>query len=265
MKTTYICIILLFFNLQLFADKNNMTNSVESNETLWNTVIDLGVQRLPDYNMDGTNQGYNKNQLFANIQIESRWYDDNDSIWNIGISMKYLGTAIVSDNNTTPNLQPTSFNDVSATLDASIHLQYVPVQFGKSHNLYSELGFITHTGLRSREKKSNSQDTVDWYIDGGAQYCFFRKNPYTYAGNKVANSLPDGVFGIYYRHYSNYNNFQDAKNRTIVELKYKIVPKANFLIGLEANIGKYEDEFYLVLIWRNQSDKLFSLLGINTN
>ena len=136
------------------ADKNT---SNDNNESLWQTTLDIGAQFLPDYSENGDNKGFNKTRLFVDINIDSRWTADinstnkNFGVWNAGGSIKLLGTASSDSNASTT---PTSFNDVSDTVDASVYVQYVPYisRFGIERELYSEIGIILHGGVRSREK-----------------------------------------------------------------------------------------------------------------
>lgn len=254
--------LIVLFQVGLYANDNNVS--------LWKTTLDVGAQFLPDYTEDGESGGYSKTRLFVDISIDSRWINNNDEtdvndscVINFGGNIKLLGTASNDSNNST--LQPTSFNDVSDTLDASVYAQYVPHnwRFGIKRKLYSELGIISHVGVRSREKKSDSKDTIDTYYDLGLQYSFYRTNPYS-IGNHIAKSLPDGYLGAYYRNYSDYNGFKDSK-RTIVTFKYKVTSKHNFLIGCELNQGKYEDELYLTLTFRNGLENLLNIFGTEKN
>jgi len=261
MKTILISLTLLL-QLGLYAgelDPTSTKTTSDSNITLWNTTVDLGVQLLPDYGENGENKGYSKSRLFVDIIADSRWIHDinntNYITWNTGGNIKLLGTASNDSNSST--LQPTSFNDVSDTIDASIYIQ-VAYRAGLTRNIYSEIGLISHLGVRSREKKSDLQDTVDTYFDIGGKYSFYRENPYSQDG--IAQSLPDGYVGVYYRKYSDYNGFKDS-TRTIVDFKYKITAEYNFLIGCEVNLGDYEDELYLTLTFRNGIEELFGVFG----
>ncbi|MBU1883778.1 hypothetical protein KKB80_05925 [bacterium] len=238
-----------------------MNKSDENITTLWNSTFDVGVQILPDYSEDGNNKGFSKSRPIATINFDTRWTKDKNgtgSVKNIGIDIKFLGTA--ADSNRT---SPSSFNDVSDTLDISIYGQYIPdfdwMKLGMSRDLFSEIGVITHIGLRSRDQKSSVGDTVDTYADIGLKYSYFNTNPYKTDG--IANELPNFYMGAYGRYYSDYNGFSDHI-RYVIDFKYKVSPKYNFFIGAEANIGQHEDEMYLTLTFRNDINKLFSFFGV---
>jgi len=246
-----LALLLLPFNV--FADTNT---------TLWNSTFDLGIQMLSNYDENGENQGLNKSRMFANINLDARWKKDmnnSGSVTNVGIDLKLLGTAIYDTNKTIAN----SFNDVSDTLDVSVYFQYVPdlpfFLMGVNRGILSEIGFITHAGIRSRKEKSNNNDTVDIYGDIGLKYSFFREDSYS-ENNGIAKKLPDFYIGTYYRVYSDYNGF--AHSRVIVDFKYQIVPEYNFFIGAEANLGDKDDEFYLTFTVRNKIKKLFDFFRI---
>ncbi len=256
--------IVLVFMLSLGVSAMDVNDTIGTNKEdekgLWHSTLDIGLQILPDYNENGENQGFNKSRMFANINFDSRWIDDNASFFyltNVGIDMKLLGTAN-NDVNRTASI-PSSFNNISDTLDLSIYYQFVPnlkwFKIGNTRNIFSEIGFITHFGIRSRKEKSINNDTVDTYADIGVKYSFFRENPYS--DNKgMAKGLPDFYIGGYYRQYSDYNGFNST--RYIIDFKYKVLPHSNFFLGAEANLGDKDDELYLTLTFRNDIEKLFS-------
>lgn len=232
----------------------------EDDPTLWNSSVDAGVQILPDYNEQGDTKGFTKTRPFVDINFDSRWSVDKDdmnsSVWNYGINIKLLGTA--SDNNRST---PTTFDNVSNTVDISAYLQLVPwcLRFGYTRGVYSEVGFISHIGARSRDHKSDTNDTVDTYADIGLKYSYFDTNPYIHCG--IADQLPTFYIGAYYRKYNNYNNFKNPY-RTIIEFKYLISSKTNFYIGAETNIGDYQNEMYLTVTYRFGIDKIADLFAL---
>ena len=237
----------------------------ESNEdtpsnSLFINAFDVGVQILPNYNEDGQNEGFDRTRMYANINIDARWknrINRKEAIHNLGIDIKFLGTANDS-NQSLSSLVPSSFDNVSDTVDISFYYQYIPsfTILTKSKNLYSEIGIITHAGIRSRKAISLSNDTVNYYGDIGIKYSYFQDNPYSDVG--ISENLPDFYMGAYIREYSDYNGFNNTE-RYIFDFKYKVSSEYNVFIGAEANLGEEEDEIYLTLTLRNDFLKLFDL------
>ena len=250
-KGLFIWIVLMLFNNQLIAKE-----AVESDDTLWKTDLELGVQLHPDYDANGVSKGLSKTRAYANIGLDARWISDlddmNGSVLNIGSNIRFYGTKVNYVNLSAPK----SFSDVSDTLEASVYLQYVPDfgRYGLGRGVGSELGVMARLGVLTRDKITPDNDTTNSYGDIGLKYTFFRESPYD--KNGVAHSLADGHFGIYYRHYfDKYNNFDD-KDRLVVDLKYKVTRGSNFIIGFELNKGKGEDEFFVTVTYRNSLSKL---------
>jgi hypothetical protein len=215
---------------------------------------------MPDYNDEDKSEGFNKKRLYANINIDTR-SEKNASlmfgdgwVFNTGIDIKFLGTAVNDTNKT----NPTSFSDVSDTVDLSYYIQCVPEmgRFSRDKNLSSELGVIFRIGVLSRDNVGKDSSTVDTYYDAGLRYTFFTGQPYS---NGIVTQSPNLTIGGYYRKYSDYNKFND-KGRYIVDFKYKVTEKV--YIGAEANIGEGEDELYLTFNIRNDLRDLLKFFGI---
>ena len=246
----------------LFVITGSSLIAANEDSYLWNSYLELGVQQLPNYKEDGTNSGFNKSRPYGKVGIDARWLKDNNDtnsiIFNSGIELSFLGTASINETNASSTELPTVFNDISNTLDANIYFQCIPWHFAPDR-IGSEIGFITHVGVRTREKKSSTQDTVDYYGDLGMKYTFFRKNPYS-KNNSSANVLPDGYIGIYQRYYSDYNAYSNHW-RTILDFQYKLMKNSSFLLGVKANLGQHEDEIFLTLSVRNNIETLFRFFG----
>ena len=253
--------------------ETSSNNSNEQNTNivkLWKTNFEVGTQILSDYDEDGTSNGFDHSRLYAEILINSRYTDTNNtldkdnSIFDMGIKIKLLGTSIKQETNTTKtktSFDTMSFNDVSETLDVSTYFEYVPssLRFGLDRNMFSEIGLFLEAGTRSRDTKSKYLDTVDLYGSVGLKYTFFRKNPYVQG---VSQTMPDGYFGIYVRQYSDYNGHKNM-SRYILEFKYKIVEDGRFLLGAELNQGKEDDEFYMTLTYQ-YTELLEAFFGVSS-
>ena len=261
--------------------------------------FELGLMRLPDY-ADGENNGFTDTRAYFDGTIDGRFeFEDAGMVVNTTFATSFYGgggfkdDANTSDDGGTTTDDrgfPTSFDEVSDTIDANFSLRLSSYKcywddddvnvilqalscISASSDGKSSLGLIARYGFENKDVRTDEQDTVNDYFGWGLEYRSYR--------DKIqpgTNRIPDFVVSYVRSEYEEYGLIKsmpdcDVKvdgcliphedaTRHIVKLSYRLVDDKPFFLGFRLNGGRGPDEYGLTLGIRKSAYDILGFFGV---
>ncbi|MFC3120167.1 hypothetical protein [Agaribacter flavus] len=267
------------------------------------STFEFGSMFLPDYE-DGSNAGFTDVKPYFDAYIDGRYdfYDTSEKeekkrknlLLNATFFASFYGIGVIEtpESNDSPNGEPpngnnngfqlpTSFNQVSDTLDASFGLRASFSHcvggiscFFKSKSRRSDLGVILRYGFVNHEERLANQDTVNDYWGYGLNYRYYRSDI-----QASENAIPDFVVTYMRAEFEQYGvmrlddscDVEEAgclipmkdQKRHLFHLNYRLIDNKPIFIGFRLNAGEGPDSYGLTLGLRKNGADLLKFFGIN--
>ncbi len=255
-------------------------------DTPWYISLVLGTQFGPEYNDEGTNQGFNEERFFGAITLDSKWLLGNEKPLHWGIALDFLGQPVVApvesgmnegtegdeqamnDDSGSPRLPPTDFTDIADAATLSTYFLYQawqweqaeqneegkPAKHRHKDRYLNNLGPFVRLSVTSREELGENNDSISTWGVVGLAYTFER-----YKEQGYRNGQPNGFARVGWGVYEDFGGL-GSTDGLVVDAGFQLPIKVPMFLSLKALLNPDgPDDFQVLLDWRFRGARILDL------